>query len=98
MTEPYSVISHPSYLGALAQSIGMFVFHGLLSLLFRCSDILNIFGVKVTMLAVLAQRMTAIIALMLGIKNEDEMMKSIAKDERVNWAKKVKYQLTPGIY
>ncbi|KAG2030210.1 hypothetical protein BDR03DRAFT_878898, partial [Suillus americanus] len=90
--EPYSIGRPPSILSGSA------VFYGSSSSLFRRSGVLNILGVKVTMLTVLVQRMSTIIALMLGIKNEDEMMKSIAKDERVNWAKKVKYRLIPGIY
>ncbi|KAG1724487.1 hypothetical protein EDB19DRAFT_1834169 [Suillus lakei] len=48
--------------------------------------------------AVHRHRMTAIIGLMFRIDNEDKLMKSIAKDEWVNWAKKVKYRLIPGIY
>lgn len=97
-TGPYSVVRHPSYLGAFAQNIGMFVLHGSLSSFFSRSGVFNIPGVKLIMLAVLAQRMTTVIGLMLRINNEDEMMKSIAKDEWVNWAKKVKYRLIPGIY
>ncbi|KAG2125657.1 hypothetical protein DEU56DRAFT_565267 [Suillus clintonianus] len=97
-TGPYAVVRHPSYLGAVAQSIGMFVLHGSWSSFFRRSGVLNIPVVKVIMMAVLAQRITAIVGLMFRIDNEDKMMKSIAKDEWVDWAKVVKYRLIPGIY
>ncbi|KAG1726618.1 uncharacterized protein EDB91DRAFT_57624 [Suillus paluster] len=97
-TGPYSVVRHPSYLGAVVLSIGMFILHGSWSSFLRRSGVLNIFGLKAIMLALLAQRIIAITSLVLRIGHEDEMVKSIFKDEWENWAKVVKYRLLPGIY
>ncbi|KAG0702665.1 Isoprenylcysteine carboxyl methyltransferase family-domain-containing protein [Suillus ampliporus] len=97
-TGPYSVVRHPSYLGAVVLSIGMFILHGSWSSFIRRSGVLNIPGVKAIMLGVLAERIIAITSLVLRIGHEDEMVRSISKDEWEDWAKVVKYRLLPGIY
>ncbi|KAG1742240.1 uncharacterized protein EDB91DRAFT_1247626 [Suillus paluster] len=97
-TGPYSVVRHPSYVGAVVLTIGMFILHGSWSSFIRRSGVLNIFGLKAILLALLAQRIIAITSLVLRIDHEDEMVKSISKEEWENWAKVVKYRLLPGIY
>lgn len=95
---PYGVVRHPSYAGAALLSIGQFILHGSPSSLVRRSGILSIPAFKAIAVVVLMGRMIVVASLILRIKYEDEMLKSISRVEWEKWAKVVKYCLIPGIY
>ncbi|KAG1804645.1 uncharacterized protein BJ212DRAFT_1449690 [Suillus subaureus] len=95
---PYRVVRHPSYAGAALLTIGQFILHGSPSSLVRHSGILNIPALKAIAVVVLMGRMIVVACLILRIKHEDEVVKSISRAEWENWAKVVKYRLVPGIY
>lgn len=97
-TGPYGVVRHPSYAGAALLSIGQIILHGSLSSLVRRSGILNIPALQALAVVVLMWRIIVVASLILRIRHEDEMLKSISRAEWENWARVVKYCLVPGIY
>jgi len=50
------------------------------------------------MIALMASRTLAMISVVRRISQEEEVVKSISRDEWERWAKVVKYRLVPGIY
>ncbi|KAG0696461.1 Isoprenylcysteine carboxyl methyltransferase family-domain-containing protein [Suillus ampliporus] len=97
-TGPYAVVRHPSYTGTFMQSIGLLILHGSQTSLIRRSGVLNIFGLKMFVVALLAGRTIAMVSLVRKIREEEEVVKSFSGDEWETWAKVVKYWLIPGIY
>ncbi|KAG0702664.1 Isoprenylcysteine carboxyl methyltransferase family-domain-containing protein [Suillus ampliporus] len=97
-TGPYAVVRHPSYTGTILRSIGMLMLYASQTSFIRRSGVLKFPGLTLMLLALLMERIVAVISLVCRISHEDEVMKSISRDEWENWAKVVKYRLIPGIY
>ncbi|KAG0696454.1 hypothetical protein DFH29DRAFT_812965 [Suillus ampliporus] len=97
-TGPYAVVRHPSYTGALLQFIGLLILHGSRTSLIRRSGVLNIFGLKMFVVALLVGGTVNVVSLVRRIREEEEVVKSFSRDEWETWAKVVRYQLIPGIY
>ncbi|KAG2112102.1 Isoprenylcysteine carboxyl methyltransferase family-domain-containing protein [Suillus clintonianus] len=96
---PYAVVRHPSYAGTILRSIGMLMLYASQSSFLRRSGVLNsIPGLTIMLVALLVERIVAVTSLVCRIGHEDEVMKSISRDEWEDWAKVVRYRLIPGIY
>ncbi|KAG1886254.1 hypothetical protein F4604DRAFT_70747 [Suillus subluteus] len=97
-TGPYAVIRHPSYTAAIIHFIGILILHGSPTSWLRQSGILDVPGLKLAVVAWLAQMSFIIINIVCRISQEDEALKSAFGDEWERWAKVVRYRLVPGVY
>ncbi|OJA12966.1 hypothetical protein AZE42_04704 [Rhizopogon vesiculosus] len=97
-TGMYAVVRHPAYAGTIIRSIGMLILYGSSGSLLRRSGVLNIPGLTTFGLVFLVGRLIAVLSLVGRISHEEEVMKSISRDEWEGWAKAVRYRLIPGIY
>lgn len=97
-TGPYAIIRHPSYTAGIIQIIGMVILHGSPTSWLRQSGILDIPGLKLVVVAWLAQMSVAMINVMCRTSQEDEALKLAFGDEWERWAKVVRYRLVPGVY
>ncbi|KAG2153580.1 uncharacterized protein EDB93DRAFT_225259 [Suillus bovinus] len=97
-TGPYAVVRHPSYTGGCMQMFGMIILHGSPTSWLRHSGVLDIFGLKLAVMAWLAGMAVVFISYLFRVHEEDEALKSAFGDEWARWAKVVKYRLIPGIY
>ncbi|KAG2069495.1 hypothetical protein BDR04DRAFT_1021430, partial [Suillus decipiens] len=97
-TGPYAVIRHPSYTAAFIQITGMVILHGSPTSWLRRSGVLDIPGLKLVVVAWLAQMTLTTINIMYRVNKEDEALKSALGDEWERWAKVVRYRLIPGVY
>lgn len=97
-TGPYAVIRHPSYTAGIVQVIGMLILHGSHTSWLRNSGVLNIPGLKLVVMAWLAQVIVLTINVIGRVSEEDKVLKLAFKDEWERWAKAVRYRLVPGVY
>ncbi|KAG1804373.1 hypothetical protein EV424DRAFT_304179 [Suillus variegatus] len=97
-TGPYAVIRHPSYTAGIIQMTGMIILHGSPTSWLRRSGVLDFFGLKLAVVAWLAQITLLIINIVFRVNEEDEALKLAFRDEWARWAKVVRYRLIPGIY
>lgn len=97
-TGPYAVIRHPSYTAGIIQIIGMLILHGSPTSWLRHSGVLNIPGLKLVVVAWLAQVTLLMINIVGRVSQEDEVLKSAFGDDWERWAKAVRYRLVPGVY
>ncbi|KAG1886253.1 hypothetical protein F4604DRAFT_1572604 [Suillus subluteus] len=97
-TGPYAVIRHPSYTAAFIHLTGMLILHGSPTSWLRHSGILDVPGLKLVVVAWLAQMSVVMINIVCRISQEDEALKSAFRDEWERWAKVVRYRLVPGVY
>lgn len=97
-TGPYAVIRHPAYTAGLAEIIGLLILHGSTNSWLRYSGALDIPGLKVIVLAWLAEITLLMISVVFRVSHEDEVLKSAFRDEWEAWAEGVRYRLIPGVY
>lgn len=97
-TGPYAVIRHPAYTAGLAEIIGLLILHGSTNSWLRYSGVLDVPGLKVIVVAWLAEITLLMISVMFRVSHEDEVLKSAFRDEWEAWAKAVRYRLIPGVY
>ncbi|KAG1879549.1 hypothetical protein C8R48DRAFT_234408 [Suillus tomentosus] len=97
-TGPYAVIRHPAYTAGLAEIIGLLILHGSANSWLRYSGVLDIPGLKVIVVAWLAEITLLMISVVFRVRQEDEILKSAFRDEWEAWAKAVRYRLIPGVY
>ncbi|KAG1727612.1 hypothetical protein EDB19DRAFT_192467 [Suillus lakei] len=97
-TGPYAVIRHPAYTAGIVEIFGILILHGSTTSWLRQSGVLDIPGLKVIVVAWLAEITLLIINIVCRVSQEDEVLKSAFKDEWERWAKAVRYRLIPGIY
>ncbi|KAG1840284.1 hypothetical protein DFJ58DRAFT_627973, partial [Suillus subalutaceus] len=95
---PYTVIRHPSYTAGIIHLIGILILHGSPTSWLRHSGILDVPGLKLVVVAWLAQMSLIAINIVRRISQEDEALKSAFGDEWERWAKVVRYRLVPGVY
>ncbi|KAG1800435.1 uncharacterized protein HD556DRAFT_1230410 [Suillus plorans] len=97
-TGPYAVIRHPAYTAGLAEIIGLLILHGSTNSWLRYSGVLAIPGLKVIVVAWLAEITLLMISVVFRVSHEDEVLKSAFRDEWEAWAETVRYRLIPGVY
>ncbi|KAG1747638.1 hypothetical protein EDB19DRAFT_278880 [Suillus lakei] len=97
-TGPYTIIRHPSYTAGIVEVIGILILHGSTNSWLRHSGVLDIPGLKVIVVAWLAEITLLMINVVLRVSQEDEVLKLAFRDEWERWAKAVRYRLIPGIY
>lgn len=95
---PYSIVRHPSYTGYLLQYAGIVAMYISKGSWVRESGILQVPAVKV-----LAGSCFFLLTAFVGTVThrpavEDKMLQRVMGDEWMDWAKRVKYRLIPGIY
>ncbi|KAG2341998.1 hypothetical protein BDR05DRAFT_976682 [Suillus weaverae] len=88
-TGPYAIIRHPSYAAGAMQVIGMVILHGSPTSWLRHSGVLDIPGLKLVVVAWLAQSTLLMINMVFRVSQEDEVLKSAFGDEWERWAKAV---------
>jgi protein-S-isoprenylcysteine O-methyltransferase Ste14 len=76
----------------------MLILHGSPTSWLRHSGVLNIPGLKLVVVAWLAQIIVLTINIISRVSEEDEVLKSAFRDEWERWAKAVRYRLVPGVY
>ncbi|KAG1902593.1 uncharacterized protein F5891DRAFT_1276922 [Suillus fuscotomentosus] len=86
-TGPYAVIRHPAYTAGLAEIIGLLILHGSANSWLRYSGVLDIPGLKVIVVAWLAEIALLTISVVFRVSQEDEILKSGFRDEWEAWAK-----------
>ncbi|KAG2148216.1 uncharacterized protein EDB93DRAFT_382499 [Suillus bovinus] len=79
---PYGVVRHLSHARAVLLSIGQFILHGSLSSLVRRSRISNVPALKAIAVVALMGRMIVIVCLIIKIRHEDQMVRSISRSGR----------------
>ncbi|KAG1804364.1 hypothetical protein EV424DRAFT_303860 [Suillus variegatus] len=97
-TGPYAVIRHPAYTAGLAEIIGLLILHGSTNSWLRYSGVLAVPGLKVIVVAWLAEITLLMISVVFRVSHEDEVLKSAFRDEWEAWAGAVRYRLIPGVY
>lgn len=97
-TGPYAVIRHPSYTAAYIHFTGILILHGSPTSWLRHSGALDVPGLKLVVVAWLAQMTLLTINMTCRVSHEDETLKSTFGDEWERWAKVVRYRLIPGVY
>ncbi|KAG1797228.1 hypothetical protein EV424DRAFT_1352853 [Suillus variegatus] len=97
-TGPYAVIRHPAYTAGLAEIIGLLILHGSTNSWLRYSGVLAVPGLKVIVVAWLAEITLLMISVVFRVSHEDEVLKSAFRDEWKAWAGAVRYRLIPGVY
>ncbi|KAG1886271.1 hypothetical protein F4604DRAFT_1646901 [Suillus subluteus] len=97
-TGPYAVIRHPSYTAGIIHLIGILILHGSPTSWLRHSGILDVPGLKLVVVAWLAQITVLMINIVCRVSQEDEALKSAFGDEWERWAKVGRYRLVPGVY
>ncbi|KAG1747637.1 hypothetical protein EDB19DRAFT_1826000 [Suillus lakei] len=75
-TGPYAAIRHPSYTAGMMVVIGILVLHGSPTSWLRLSGILDIPGLKMVVVAWLAQMTLFVINVVCRVSQEDEILKS----------------------
>ncbi|KAG1869376.1 hypothetical protein DFJ58DRAFT_653486 [Suillus subalutaceus] len=95
---PYSIVRHPSYTGYLLQYVGIIAMYVSKGSWMRESGVLQVPVVKVV-----AGSCFFLLTVFVGTvihrpAVEDKMLQRVMGDEWMNWAKRVKYRLIPGIY
>jgi protein-S-isoprenylcysteine O-methyltransferase Ste14 len=76
----------------------MLILHGSHTSWLRNSGVLNIPGLKLVVMAWLAQVIVLTINVIGRVSEEDRVLKLAFKDEWERWAKAVRYRLVPGVY
>jgi protein-S-isoprenylcysteine O-methyltransferase Ste14 len=95
---PYSIVRHPSYTGYLLQYAGIVAVYTSKGSWMRESGVLQVPVVKVVAGSCFFL-LTALVGTAIDRPAiEDKMLQRVVGDEWMNWAKRVKYRLIPGIY
>ncbi|KAG1808047.1 uncharacterized protein BJ212DRAFT_1385186 [Suillus subaureus] len=95
---PYSIVRHPSYTGYLLQYVGIIAVYVSKGSWMRECGILHMPVVKVVAGSCFFLLTAFVGAVIQRPAVEDKMLQRVMGDEWMDWAKRVKYRLIPGIY